>query len=150
MARFIDNNNQEGTAGEPIAYLGASIVHRIGAVPTPWRAVRAAGDRHAWRHAQRGARPARKVRQPHAGRASSRRRRRRLVDKPWIAVDIPRAGAQMCTIGGPGTDVPLQTFPGGRVYMAYALFDGPGEAARADHVQLARPIAARRGARRES
>ena len=34
VARFIDNNNQEGTAGEPIDYLGASIVHRIGAVPT--------------------------------------------------------------------------------------------------------------------
>ena len=33
VARFIDNNNQEGTAGEPIDYLGASIVHRIGAVP---------------------------------------------------------------------------------------------------------------------
>ena len=33
----------------------------------------------------------------------------------------------MCTIGGPGTGVPLQTFPGGRVYMAYALFDGPDE-----------------------
>ena len=34
VARFIDNNNQEGTAGEPIAYLGASIVHRLGAAPT--------------------------------------------------------------------------------------------------------------------
>ena len=34
VARFIDNNNQEGSAGEPIDYLGASIVHRIGAAPT--------------------------------------------------------------------------------------------------------------------
>ena len=50
-----------------------------------------------------------------------------MVDKPWMAVDIPRAGASMCSIGGPGTGIPLQSFPGGRVYMAYALFDGPGE-----------------------
>ena len=33
IARFIDNNNQEGAAGEPIDYLGASIVHRFGAPP---------------------------------------------------------------------------------------------------------------------
>ena len=50
-----------------------------------------------------------------------------MVDKPWIAVDVPRAGAQTCSIGGAGTGTPLQTFPGGRVYMAYALFDGPDE-----------------------
>ncbi len=126
VARFIDNNNQEGTAGESIAYLGASIVQRIGAAPV----VVARG---------RGARPAPRVARGPARPDGTRGARRgiragveqagtnQMVDKPWIAVDIPRAGAQVCTIGGPGTDAPLQTFPGGRVYMAYALFDGPGE-----------------------
>ena len=33
VARFTDSNNQEGTAGDPIDYLGASIVHRIGSPP---------------------------------------------------------------------------------------------------------------------
>ena len=50
-----------------------------------------------------------------------------MVDKPWMAVDVPRAGALTCSIGGGNTGIPLQTFPGGRVYIAYALFDGPGE-----------------------
>ena len=26
-----------------------------------------------------------------------------FIDKPWIAVDVPRAGAPLCTVGGPGT-----------------------------------------------
>ena len=34
VARFIDNNNQEGVSGEPIAYIGTSVVHRIGNPPS--------------------------------------------------------------------------------------------------------------------
>ena len=38
-----------------------------------------------------------------------------FLDKPWLAVDIPRAGATACTISGQ---------PAGNVYMAYAKFTG--------------------------
>ena len=124
VARFIDNNNQEGTAGEPIDYLGASIVHRIGAVPTVARR-QEGGAKASTRVARREERDNKK-RKPSV-RAGVEQAAEQMVDKPWMAVDIPRAGAQMCTIGGGNTGVPLQTFPGGRVYMAYALFDGPGE-----------------------
>jgi uncharacterized protein YjbI with pentapeptide repeats len=41
----------------------------------------------------------------------------RFIDKPWLATDIPRAGALTCTIGS-------QRFPGGNVYMAYVSFVG--------------------------
>src|SRR5262245_40441829 len=136
VARFIDNNNQSGIDGEPIAYLGASIVHRLGAVPAVARGLKPGGkpDRVARANAE-----AEKEREPDGEREpereSERERERervarggqrhrtvvagaaqgdeQMVDKPWLAVDIPRAGAQMCTIGGPGTGVPLQTFPGG-------------------------------------
>ena len=138
MSRFIDNNNQEGTGGEPIEYLGASIVHRIGAGADRRRGLQGREGRAPRAAARATQTPARKrgAKQT-CGRASSRRARsEQLVDKPWMAVDVPRAGAQTCSIGGTGTGVPLQTFPGGRVYMAYALFDGPGEAARPHHVQL--------------
>ena len=124
VARFIDNNNQEGTAGEPIDYLGASIVHRIGAVPTVARR-QEGGAKASTRVARREERDNKK-RKPSV-RAGVEQAAEQMVDKPWMAVDIPRAGAQVCTIGGGNTGVPLQTFPGGRVYMAYALFDGPGE-----------------------
>jgi uncharacterized repeat protein (TIGR01451 family) len=144
VARFIDNNNQEGTAGEPIDYLGASIVQRTG--PTPVVAQR--GQRGAAAPAVASRRPGREPerrieprdrREPEGrgeqrktgervrARAGAEQEAEQLVDKPWIAVDVPRAGAQMCTIGGGSSGVPLQTFPGGRVYIAYALFDGPGE-----------------------
>src|SRR5260370_33134214 len=49
-----------------------------------------------------------------------------FIDKPWIAVDIPRSGAGTCTIQAPqdnGTTV-TQTFPAGNVYIAYAMFVG--------------------------
>ncbi len=113
---------------KPIDYLGASIVHRIGPVPTVLARRQGREGRPASTAAARRPAPAANsraagvragVEQPGAIT--------QLVDKPWIAVDVPRAGAQMCSIGGPGTGVPLQTFPGGRVYMAYALFDDPGE-----------------------
>ncbi len=57
-----------------------------------------------------------------------------FIDKPWMAVDIPRAGALTCNIQvvqpvvqSDGTIVNQtvnQTFPGGNVYLAYAMFVG--------------------------
>src|SRR5215831_4012150 len=47
-----------------------------------------------------------------------------FLDKPWLAVDIPRDGAAACTItqplrnGNPFT----QTFPAGNIYLAYTSF----------------------------
>jgi uncharacterized protein YjbI with pentapeptide repeats len=43
-----------------------------------------------------------------------------FIDKPWLAVDAPLAGAPLCTI--PTT--PPQSFPAGNVYIAYAIFPG--------------------------
>src|SRR5215471_5364381 len=43
-----------------------------------------------------------------------------FIDKPWLAVDVPLAGAPMCNI--PST--PPQSFPAGNVYIAYAVFPG--------------------------
>jgi hypothetical protein len=50
----------------------------------------------------------------------------RFIDKPWIAVDVPRAGAKTCTFNVPednGASV-TQSFPGGNVYIAYSVFTG--------------------------
>ena len=81
VARFIDNNNQEGTAGEPIDYLGASIVHRIGPVPT------------VARRQEGGARPQRESRDARSGTtrsenpacapASNRRQSRWSTSRGW-------------------------------------------------------------------
>src|SRR5262245_31284307 len=144
VARFIDNNNQAGVDGEPIAYLGASIVQRIGAAPALARrlkpgelatrlakaAVGREGEREREREREKERERERRTggaRARHSVAAGAEQDGDQMVDKPWLAVDVPRAGAQMCTIGGPGTGVPMQTFPGGRIYIAYALFDGPNE-----------------------
>jgi hypothetical protein len=60
VARFIDNNNQEGSAGEPIEYLGASIVHRLGAAPVVARrrGLRRLNGRRRRPRARRGCGPA--------------------------------------------------------------------------------------------
>jgi hypothetical protein len=55
-----------------------------------------------------------------------------FLDKPWMAVDVPRGGAQTCTIRVPDPADPTKTlatrsFPGGAVYVAYVVFP-PGEA----------------------
>ena len=47
----------------------------------------------------------------------------RFLDKPWLAVDIPRDGAGTCTIPG-GAGTPDQTIPAGNVYLAYSVFVG--------------------------
>jgi len=44
-----------------------------------------------------------------------------FIDKPWIAVDIPRAGAAMCTFNPFGTP---QSFPAGNVYLVWSRFTG--------------------------
>jgi len=40
-----------------------------------------------------------------------------FIDKPWLAVDIPRQGAGQCQIGA-------QSFPAGNVYLGYSIFLG--------------------------
>lgn len=40
-----------------------------------------------------------------------------FLDKPWMAVDIPRAGALSCQVGNP-----IQVIPAGNVYVAYTAF----------------------------
>ena len=139
VSRFIDNNNQEGADGEPIAYVGTSIPHRIGAPPVVasrqgrGAPVRVAGrtERDREEREKRARAEREKEREGRGGaprvRAGAEQEAEQMVDKPWLAVDIPRAGATMCSVGGGNSGIPLQTFPGGRVYMAYALFDGPGE-----------------------
>ena len=77
VARFIDNNNQEGIAGEPIDYLGASIVHRIGAPPlVARRQERSEPARHAVA-ARRSERDAKNA----APAASARRRAARRAQR---------------------------------------------------------------------
>jgi len=46
-----------------------------------------------------------------------------FLDKPWIAVDVPRAGAGVCSfvVPQPGGSVP-QSFPAGNVYLVYTKF----------------------------
>ncbi|MCX6594875.1 MAG: putative Ig domain-containing protein [Acidobacteria bacterium] len=44
-----------------------------------------------------------------------------FLDKPWLTVDIPRAGALNCVVGGGET--PVQQFPGGNVYVVWTAFE---------------------------
>ncbi len=46
-----------------------------------------------------------------------------FVDKPTMAVDVPRQGAGTCTIQAPGTKAP-QVIAAGNVYVAYVTFLG--------------------------
>jgi len=43
-----------------------------------------------------------------------------FIDKPWLAVDVPRAGAPSCTVG---SGVTQSTFPAGNLYVAYTRFE---------------------------
>jgi hypothetical protein len=45
-----------------------------------------------------------------------------FIDKPWMAVDIPRGSANTVAIQAPG--VPLQYVAASNVYLAYAIFTG--------------------------
>ncbi|HEV2444451.1 MAG TPA: hypothetical protein VGS58_00955, partial [Candidatus Sulfopaludibacter sp.] len=53
-----------------------------------------------------------------------------FVDKPWLAVDIPRAGAATCTVAAPQPDgsTTQQSFPAGNLYVAYTTFAQDGQA----------------------
>ncbi len=51
-----------------------------------------------------------------------------LIDKPWIAVDIPRSGSITVPIVVP--DIPVQHIPTGNVYISYAVFSGKEESFR--------------------
>lgn len=46
-----------------------------------------------------------------------------LQDKPWVAIDAPRAGSAITTIAGTSS-VPTQSFPFGTVYVLYTTFLG--------------------------
>lgn len=52
-----------------------------------------------------------------------------FVDKPWMAVDIPRGGAAKCSITAPQATGPAlqQSFPGGNIYVAYTTFNHDGQ-----------------------
>ena len=45
-----------------------------------------------------------------------------FIDKPFLAVDIPRAGAATCTIPA-RANTPAQSFPGGMLHVVYAVFN---------------------------
>ena len=49
----------------------------------------------------------------------------RFLDKPYLVVDIPRAGALTCTINAPGAGG-VQKFAAGAVYLSYTAFTGEG------------------------
>ena len=133
---------------------GTSIVHRLGAGASRGPP-RASGTRHGRDRAVSAS--AKRARARSASAANRRVQRApapskgvltQLVDKPWIAVDVPRAGAQTCTIGGPGTDVPLQTFPGGPSTWPTRVFDGARRSSAAGSCSAARSTAERPGAHR--
>src|SRR4030095_5821951 len=44
-----------------------------------------------------------------------------FIDKPWLGVDIARAGAGTCTFNPFGTP---QTIPAGNVYLVWSRFTG--------------------------
>ena len=56
----------------------------------------------------------------------------RFLDKQWSAVDVPRAGAPQCSFNviDQNNHSHLQSFPGGRVYVAYTAFTGKDDAQR--------------------
>ena len=47
-----------------------------------------------------------------------------FIDKPVIAVDIPRSGSPTCTIPA-GDNAKAATISAGRIYVAYTQFNGP-------------------------
>ncbi len=51
--------------------------------------------------------------------------KKHFLDKPWLAVDIPRSNTKACSIRVPNADgsVSTQSFPGGNVYVAYTDAD---------------------------
>ncbi len=60
----------------------------------------------------------------------------RFLDKPWIAVDVPRLGATTCRIttpaARPGAPAIVQNIAGGMVYAAFSAFTGDGPTLKSD------------------
>ena len=106
VARFIDNNNRED--GDPIAHIGTSIV---AAKPGTFSVLGT------------GTNKGKKFTLP----------TNEHLDKPWMAVDIPRPGAATCSVTTDGLNGPItQTVPAGMVYLAYSVFSGDGPTERSD------------------
>lgn len=99
LARYIDDNNLEGTKPNPqatytqgtpgssIRYVGTSVISSVAAKAGSYPGV--------------------------------------FYDKPTLAVDIPRFGAKTCVIPAGGQTTETQSFPGGRMYVAFTEFIGP-------------------------
>ena len=53
-----------------------------------------------------------------------------FIDKPWLAVDVPRGAAGNCSVAAPQSDgsTVQQTFRGGNLYIAYTTFAQNGQA----------------------
>lgn len=53
-----------------------------------------------------------------------------FIDKPWLAVDIPRGTANNCAVAAPQSDgsTVQQSFRGGNLYVAYTTFAENGQA----------------------
>jgi hypothetical protein len=53
----------------------------------------------------------------------------KFIDKPWLATDIPRAGASTATISVPkdGGGALTKSFPAGNVYITYSILLGSGD-----------------------
>jgi len=68
----------------------------------------------------------------------NKRKKKHFVDKPWLAVDIPRANSRSCSIRVPKGDgtFSVQSFPGGNVYISYT--DAEGEDADSTRLMFAR------------
>jgi hypothetical protein len=59
----------------------------------------------------------------------------RFLDKPWLAVDVPRGGALTCRITTPGEHGPIvQTIPAGAAYVAYTIYSEDSMGPRAEIV----------------
>jgi YVTN family beta-propeller protein/parallel beta-helix repeat protein len=59
----------------------------------------------------------------------------RFLDKPWIAVDVPRGHPATCRIDAPAVkpgDVIVQNIPAGPVYVVFSAFTGDGPTLKSD------------------
>ena len=103
VSRFIDNNNKEN--GDPFVHLGTSMVAVQAGMVIP--VVK--------------------------GKKLPPVPTNIFLDKPWMAVDVPRLFSPMCTITTPGKNGPIvQKVRAGMVYVAYSVFSGEGPTERSD------------------
>ncbi|MCX6594231.1 MAG: putative Ig domain-containing protein [Acidobacteria bacterium] len=105
LARFIDNNNSEG-AYATYTKNGRVIPYTRDADPIKYLDNRMVAEG---------------VPSPTSTVTSGPAVSSTFLDKPWLAVDIPRTGALNCVVGG--GESPVQTFPGGNVYLVWTAFE---------------------------